>query len=48
MSINAEKITPEKIIADFLEKYSAGDSLALKVLRGKKEFEVKVTLAERK
>ena len=48
LSINAEKITPEKIIADFLEKYSAGDALALKVLRGKKEFEVKVTLAERK
>src|SRR3990170_8752682 len=48
LSINAEKITPEKIIADFLEKYSAGDALALKILRGKKEFEVKVTLAERK
>lgn len=48
LSINAEKITPEKIIADFLEKYSAGDTLTLKVLRGKKEFETKATLAERK
>lgn len=48
LSINSEKITPEKIIADFLEKYSAGDTLTLKVLRGKKEFEVKATLAERK
>lgn len=48
LSINAEKITPEKIIADFLEKYSAGDTLTLKVLRGKKEFETKTTLAERK
>ncbi|MEK7481860.1 MAG: trypsin-like peptidase domain-containing protein [Patescibacteria group bacterium] len=48
LSINAEKITPEKIIADFLEKYSAGDALTLKVLRGKKEFETKAVLAERK
>ena len=38
----------EQEIEDFLENFSAGDILRLKILRAKKEFEINVTLAERK
>ena len=48
LEINNEKITSEKTIEDFLENFSAGDILRLKILRAKKEFEINVTLAERK
>ncbi|MEK7114761.1 MAG: trypsin-like peptidase domain-containing protein [Patescibacteria group bacterium] len=48
LECNGEKITREKTIQDFLEEMSVGDNLDLKVLRDKKEFEVKVLLAERK
>ena len=48
MEINDEKITAEKTIEDFLDNFSAGDILRLKILRAKKEFEIKVALAERK
>lgn len=48
LEINGIKITPEKTIQDFLEELSVGDVLRMKVMRGRKEFEVKVTLAERK
>jgi len=48
LECNGEKITTAKTIQDFLEVMSVGDVLKLKVLRGIKEFEVKVTLAERK
>ncbi|MEK7635527.1 MAG: trypsin-like peptidase domain-containing protein [Patescibacteria group bacterium] len=48
LEINNEKITSEKTIEDFLEDFSAGDILRLKILRAKKEFEINVALAERK
>ncbi len=48
LEINNEKITTEKTIQDFLEELSVGDVLRAKVLRGRKEFEVKITLVERK
>lgn len=48
LECNGQKITTNKTIQDFLEEVSVGDVLKLKVLRGKKEFEVKVTLTERK
>ena len=48
LEINNEKITPEKTIQDFLEDLAVGDVLRAKVLRGRKEFEVKITLVERK
>ncbi|NCN52879.1 trypsin-like serine protease, partial [Candidatus Wolfebacteria bacterium] len=45
---NGEKITKEKTIQDFLEECSVGDILKTKVLRGEKELEIKIELAERK
>ncbi len=48
LEINNEKITTEKTIQDFLEELSVGDVLRAKILRGRKEFEVKITLVERK
>jgi S1-C subfamily serine protease len=48
LEINGNKVTPEKTIQDFLEEMSVGDVLRMKIMRGRKEFEVKVTLAERK
>jgi len=45
---NGEKLTTEKTIQDFLEVMTVGDILHLKVLRGKREFQAKVILAERK
>ncbi len=48
LKCNDEKIFQDKTIQDFLEKLRVGDILKLKILRNKKEFEVKVKLAERK
>ncbi|MBI2591375.1 MAG: trypsin-like peptidase domain-containing protein [Candidatus Brennerbacteria bacterium] len=48
LECNGEKITKEKTIQDFLENMTVGEIMNLKVLRKKKEFAVKVTLAERK
>lgn len=48
LECNGEKITAQKTIQDFLEVMGVGDVLKLKVLRGIKEFEIIVTLAERK
>jgi serine protease Do len=45
---NGEKITADKNIQDYLENCEVGDSINLKVLRNKKEINVKVVLAERK
>lgn len=45
---DGEKITSEKSVQDFLENCNVGESVKLKVLRNKKELEVKVALVERK
>jgi len=45
---NGEKITQEKTIQDFLENCEVGESVRMKILRGKKNMEIKLTLAERK
>ncbi|MEK7555641.1 MAG: trypsin-like peptidase domain-containing protein [Patescibacteria group bacterium] len=48
LECNNEKINQDKTIQDFLEILEVGDTLKLKILRNKKEFEVKIKLAERK
>ncbi|MBI4991784.1 MAG: trypsin-like peptidase domain-containing protein [Candidatus Harrisonbacteria bacterium] len=48
LECNDEKINRDKTIQDFLEKLSVGDILKMKILRGKKQLEIKVLLAERK
>ena len=48
LECNSEKICSEKTIQDFLENLEVNNILKLKILRGKKRFEVKVKLAERK
>lgn len=48
LECNGEKIGLEKTIQDFLEDLKVGDMIKFKVLRGKKEFEARVVLAERK
>jgi S1-C subfamily serine protease len=45
---NGERVTPEKSIQDFLENCKVGENIHMKVLRGKKKLEIKLTLAERK
>ena len=48
LECNGEKITEEKTIQDFLEVMNVGDHLNLKILRDKKELNLKVVLTERK
>ncbi len=48
VTCNGEELTPERTIQDFLEEMDVGTTLNLKVVRGKKELDVKVVLAERK
>lgn len=48
LECNGEKLTAEKTIQDFLEQLNVGDTMKIKVRRGKKEFDAKVVLAERK
>ncbi|MBI4034188.1 MAG: trypsin-like peptidase domain-containing protein [Candidatus Brennerbacteria bacterium] len=45
---DGEKVTTDKNIQDYLENCEVGDKINLKVLRGKKEIDAKVALAERK
>ncbi len=45
---NGEKLTTERNIQDLLEEREVGDTLNFKVVRGKKSFDAKVVLAERK
>ena len=42
------KLDRDHPIQDFLEELNVGDEIALSVLRDGKEFQAKVTLAERK
>ncbi len=48
LECNGEKLSGEKTIQDFLEELNVGDTLNMKILRGKKQMEIKVVLAERK
>ena len=48
LECNDVKLSFNKTIQDFLEELNVGDILKMKVLRDKKELEVKVVLAERK
>lgn len=48
LECNGEKVTREHTIQDCIEKSSVGDTVHMKVLRGKEIFETSVTLAERK
>ncbi|MBI4119719.1 MAG: trypsin-like peptidase domain-containing protein, partial [Parcubacteria group bacterium] len=48
LECNHEKITKEKTIQDFLEDMSEGQKIKLKVHRKGKNFDVQLTLAERK
>lgn len=48
LECNGEKITKEKTVQDFLENMNVGGKIKFKVLRGKKEFETTVSLAELK
>lgn len=45
---NGKKITTEKTIQDYLEDCRVGESINLKVMRGRRELNLKVLLAERK
>ncbi len=45
---NGIKIGPEGSIQDFLDECEVGETVKLKVLRGKKEVQAQVTLSERK
>lgn len=45
---NGKELSSEKTIQDFLETMEVGEIMNLKVMRGKKEMEVRVVLAERK
>jgi len=47
LELNGEKITPERKLAKIIMKYSPGDKITLKILRGEEEKEIKVTLGER-
>ena len=45
---NGQKLTEEKTIQDFLEDMSVGEKMSLKIMRGNKEVNADVVLAERK
>ncbi|HQK63863.1 MAG TPA: trypsin-like peptidase domain-containing protein [Candidatus Staskawiczbacteria bacterium] len=47
LEMGGEKITATNTLAKIMQKYSVGDSVTLKILRGEEEFEVQVQLAER-
>ncbi len=48
LEISGEKITEENPLTDILQKYKIGDEISLKVLREKKEINLKVKLEEKK
>lgn len=47
LEVNGGKLTKENTLADIIRDYNVGDTITLKVLRDKKESEIKLTLAER-
>lgn len=48
LECNGEKITTENTIQDIISRHKAGDVITCKILRNKKESEVKVKLDEKK
>jgi serine protease Do len=47
LEVAGEKITSKNSMAELIQKYNAGDKIALKVLRDGKEINIDVTLGER-
>ena len=47
LEFNGEKITTDNTMSKIIQKYNAGDSVTLKILRDEKEIELQVTLGER-
>ena len=47
IKFNNEKITAENSLSKLIQKYNAGDTVTLKILRNKNEIEVKIKLEER-
>jgi serine protease Do len=47
LELNGGKVSQEQSLASLIQKYSVGDTVTLKVLRGGKEIELKATLEER-
>jgi serine protease Do len=45
---NGKKITPDSALQDFLDDCEVGDEVKLKILRARKEREIKIKLTERK
>lgn len=48
LEFNGERIEPPRTLAALIQKYQVGDTVTLKVLRGKDTLTVSVTLEERK
>jgi S1-C subfamily serine protease len=48
LELNSQKIDPNHTIQDCLDELNVGESIRMKVLRNKKEFELETTLSERK
>lgn len=48
LTFNGEKVTKDNSLASIIAKYTPGDKVTLKVLRGEEEIEMEVTLTERK
>jgi len=48
LECNGEKITEENSLAQILQKYQVGQEINLKILRNKKELDIKVKLEEKK
>jgi serine protease Do len=48
LEINGEKISEENPLADILQKYKIGEEISLKILREKKEVNLKMKLEEKK
>lgn len=48
LQINGEKITPDSTLSALIQKYNVGEQIMLNVFRRDHEFEVKITLEERK
>ncbi|MFC1789391.1 S1C family serine protease [Patescibacteria group bacterium] len=48
LELNKKKITEENTLSDILQKFNIGEEISLKVLRDKKEFDIRVKLEEKK
>ena len=48
LMVNGKRMSADNTLASLIQKHNVGDTLTLKIFRDKKEFDVKVTLEERK